>query len=455
MHGTRRCNRNSRCEAANFASQLLLVGILFLSGGMICRAQGNGTLPAAQPTTSTAAKGATPVTADAASNQTPTAMPACAKEFPLESNSDQSACSVVGWRQGQSFCSTTDAKLDSDIVVEIKDLKQCLAEKKLQKNGTSLRLMLDGKSLKNVVEVPDVDENYIKFFFNIDKDSAADSHERENWAEIVTAVRQSQGTGVSLSVTDPDTGYVFPSSLRIVLHLYPSYAMWVVVGMIIVLLVLLVLGAKSNLLRDNPHPGDSTHVTLPVSLGRVQMAWWFYLVVSGYLYIWLITGNSYTPTGSVLALIGISGATGLTSAVVDRSKSADAVNKRSQLAVQQSALQSRISDIAATNPAAGSDLANELAAKKDDLANVNAQLAVTPTPTVSASKGWLTDLFCDGDGVSFHRFQMIIWTIVLGVVFVQAVHRQLAMPDFDPTLLGLMGLSSGTYVGFKFPEKQK
>lgn len=57
--------------------------------------------------------------------------------------------------------------------------------------------------------------------------------------------------------------------------------------------------------------------------------------------------------------------------------------------------------------------------------------------------------------VSFHRFQIIVWTIVLGVVFINAVHHELAMPDFDATLLGLMGLSSGTYIGFKFPEKAK
>ncbi|HET9305525.1 MAG TPA: hypothetical protein VFO46_05810 [Candidatus Sulfotelmatobacter sp.] len=354
-----------------------------------------------------------------------------------------------------SFGTTIYATFDDEIVVEVQDLKQCLAEKKLQKNGTSLRLMIDGKTLKHVVQVPNVDESYVKFFFHMDSHSASDNTERENWAEIVRATRQSQGTGVSLTLTDPDTGDVFPSDLRIVLNFYPLYTKWVLVGMITVLLVMLVLGAKSNLLRDNPNPDSSARGKLPVSLGRVQMAWWFYLVVAGYLYIWLITGNSYTPTGSVLALIGISGATGLTSAVVDRTKSRDAVAKRSDLVVQQSVLQSRIADIEKANPAAGTDLAKELSSKKDDLAKVNAQLGLTPVPTVSSSKGWLTDLFCDGDGVSFHRFQMIVWSIVLGVVFIQAVHRQLAMPDFDPTLLGLMGLSSGTYVGFKFPEKQK
>ena len=29
------------------------------------------------------------------------------------------------------------------------------------------------------------------------------------------------------------------------------------------------------------------------------------------------------------------------------------------------------------------------------------------------------------------------------------------MPEFSTTLLGLMGISSGTYLGFKLPEKKQ
>jgi hypothetical protein len=36
-----------------------------------------------------------------------------------------------------------------------------------------------------------------------------------------------------------------------------------------------------------------------------------------------------------------------------------------------------------------------------------------------------------------------------------AVFSQLAMPDFSATLLGLMGISSGTYIGFKIPDAPK
>ena len=34
------------------------------------------------------------------------------------------------------------------------------------------------------------------------------------------------------------------------------------------------------------------------------------------------------------------------------------------------------------------------------------------------------------------------------------LHTFAHMPDFDSTLLTLMGISGGTYVGLKIPEKQ-
>ena len=48
---------------------------------------------------------------------------------------------------------------------------------------------------------------------------------------------------------------------------------------------------------------------------------------------------------------------------------------------------------------------------------------------------------------------MLIWTLLLGVMCFYSVCNNLAMPEFSGTLLGLMGISAATYVGFKFPEK--
>lgn len=66
----------------------------------------------------------------------------------------------------------------------------------------------------------------------------------------------------------------------------------------------------------------------------------------------------------------------------------------------------------------------------------------------------MTDILTDANGISFHRFQMLAWTIVLVSIFLNGVFRTLTMPPLNPTLLALMGISAGTYLGFKIPEKQ-
>jgi hypothetical protein len=51
-----------------------------------------------------------------------------------------------------------------------------------------------------------------------------------------------------------------------------------------------------------------------------------------------------------------------------------------------------------------------------------------------------------------HRFQLAAFTLVLAGVFVLGVYDDLAMPEFNTTLMGLLGLSAGTYLGLKIPE---
>ena len=100
------------------------------------------------------------------------------------------------------------------------------------------------------------------------------------------------------------------------------------------------------------------------------------------------------------------------------------------------------------------DLHAELQQKQQRLAEVDISLKnVSSLPR--ASENFLLDILRDETGVSFHRFQMAAWTVVLGFVFVISVYRNLAMPDFSATLLGLMGISAGTYIGFKIPDGPK
>ena len=72
-----------------------------------------------------------------------------------------------------------------------------------------------------------------------------------------------------------------------------------------------------------------------------------------------------------------------------------------------------------------------------------------------SSQGLIKDILTDtGVGISFHRFQMFIWTLVLVVFFIVSVWNRLSMPEFSMTLLALMGISNGTYLGFKLPQSQ-
>ena len=70
----------------------------------------------------------------------------------------------------------------------------------------------------------------------------------------------------------------------------------------------------------------------------------------------------------------------------------------------------------------------------------------------SEASNWLLDLLSDENGPTIHRFQMLAWTLVLSVVFINGVLSEYAMPVFSNELLGLMGISSGVYVGFKMKE---
>jgi hypothetical protein len=56
---------------------------------------------------------------------------------------------------------------------------------------------------------------------------------------------------------------------------------------------------------------------------------------------------------------------------------------------------------------------------------------------------------------SFHRFQMLAWTLLLGFVFAIKVSADRAMPEFNAMTLALLGISAGTYLGFKLPAARK
>lgn len=65
--------------------------------------------------------------------------------------------------------------------------------------------------------------------------------------------------------------------------------------------------------------------------------------------------------------------------------------------------------------------------------------------------GFWKDLISENGEASLQRLQIVFWTLLLGVIFLRAVWDTLAMPQYDATLLGLMTISSGTYLSSKLP----
>jgi Flp pilus assembly protein TadB len=148
----------------------------------------------------------------------------------------------------------------------------------------------------------------------------------------------------------------------------------------------------------------------------------------------MVTWNFDTITAGTLGLMGIAAATAMAGATVDTSKNSTMAAEKAQLQIE-----------AASVPPPSAVRAVQIT---DSIAELDKQLR-TPLHTT-----WLDDLLSDANGLSFHRFQMFVWTIVLGMIFVISAYTDLLMPDFSATLLGLMGISAGTYVGFKFPEQK-
>jgi hypothetical protein len=250
---------------------------------------------------------------------------------------------------------------------------------------------------------------------------------------------------------------------------------WTLVSLAVVALtgmILVRLSRKTDLIRDaTPFPAPPGRQR-PYNLGRTQMAFWFFLILTSYVVLWLITGSLETITPSILALMGMSAATALGDALIDANKHETDVARRDSLLAEKKSLQTGLAELdsqmknvdatslaAAVAPSAAAlalsdTLKRERLEKQKRFEEVDTLLkGMDPTHTELASQGFLHDLLSDAHGYSFHRFQIVVWTLVLGIIFVASVYDGLHMPEFNSTLLGLMGISAGAYVSLKFPEK--
>jgi hypothetical protein len=363
-------------------------------------------------------------------------------------------------------------QLGDRIAIKVKNLGDLLKDPNCTLKAA---LFLDGQAVKGLNSFQSTDDRDVLVF-----DLGPTPESAAVWKHVFTnPFDEGWQREIALNVGWQDQG-AFPGKPSIQrINLFPEgWAFFFLVLLLALLAIFAGLAINSGLLRNSPPPPDTVKVTGdqldwtqpppdagPYSLGRTQAAWWLFIILAAYILIGLVTGNFASSINSTaLTLLGIGAATAVGGVVISQSKKEDQQARARTLLRRITDLQelgtmnavalatrtpvvvSRHAELSQTYPEA----ARAAAAGLDAYIRRNAvDYAVA---TNQGSRGFLLDILSDADGVSVHRFQLFAWTIILGVVFVSAVLREVAMPVFSATLLGLMGLSAGTYLGLKIPE---
>lgn len=341
---------------------------------------------------------------------------------------------------------TGKLELYNTITVEVDDLTEYL--KQSGRDGKKFILYLDWRPLKGVNSRLIEGTDKLQFDIKHTPDS------KDEWKALLG--RPKGFTKQVLISIGYENENPIPSDVKYPLVIIKKGWFWFfIVFFIVALCVFGYLAKKTGIIRD-PSPEDAPK--RPYSLGRSQMAFWFFIVSVSYVFIWMVSSDLESLTESALGLIGISTGTALTAAVVGSSKRNDTKSKLQTHEKEKKVLDTELEElkkqIAATTPPP-SDLKVKEAEKKARLDQVNLEIHdLQSTMAPEISQNFFVDILNDADGITLHRFQIFIWTIVLGIIFIASIYNNLAMPQFSGTLLALMGISGGAYIGFKFPEKK-
>lgn len=285
------------------------------------------------------------------------------------------------------------------------------------------RLWIDGISFPNL-KPRFISESEPGILFLIERDTASNSP----WQLMYTNPSYWRFHRlVNVNLGTESTEYTISGKAH-TLNLYTStiWVPWVFYPLFILLMILIIRYGKA-LLKDtslytsngviigytSSQPTDATTGVInindvPYSLSRFQFLVWLMVVFFGILHIWIITDVLTSPTGSILLLIGISSGTFYISKLIDTPSAANA---------------------------------------QTGTATVTAFLA-----DKQQSQGLLYDMLSDGKSISLHRLQLVLFTVFLASYFVMEVIGNLIMPQFDQTMLTLMGISNATYAGMKTTE---
>jgi len=311
----------------------------------------------------------------------------------------------------------TDYKLGDTIRIKVKGKHQINV---VNSKAGGVLLVLDEvvmKSLGSPIAVQDGNGTDLVLAFALTPDQQ-NENSRKDWNQLLG--QQHGGYQMTLPVALAiGNAAALPVAAGDGLQFYITTALWarltMAAGAVLFVLIFWWLKRGSALMD---HPGGQ------YSLGKSQMAFWGLLVLLSFLGVLVNTHLIVFIPQQVLILLGISGATGLGAIVISNGK------KAAEIATLEEKLKSGDPDPKATE----------------------ARLKELHKPTLK-SRSFLHDICDDGNGISFHRLQTVLWTLTLGGIFITSVIHTISMPEFPDSLLTLMGISNSIYLGFKFPEK--
>jgi hypothetical protein len=372
------------------------------------------------------------------------------------------------WAGASTDCEpkTDAAKVEKAVSTDVRDL-------------TRAKLFIDNRAIPDLPVTVELCNDRL-FFDLVYTAKTQNTANRDAWSRILGESHDwSRPVVMTVALDGSNPLLVSKPNFDLVMIPRARFNWWL--GIFLVLLAaFLYLAVKSDLLRGmGPQPGltpdPRQQPRKPFSLGRCQMAWWLFVILAAYLFIGVMTGDYLSMTVQAVALLGVSAATAVGSVAIDQNRRSGAEAQKSALTAEQTTLAAKqatltqeLADTAARlaapgiAPVAANDLVKIQTEKQierdkilsrlnqisQELKRHEAILRVNP-----ATGNFLKDILSDATGVTLHRFQMLVWTVVLGIVFALQVYRNLAMMDFSPELLALQGISGGTYLGFKVPEK--
>lgn len=137
----------------------------------------------------------------------------------------------------------------------------------------------------------------------------------------------------------------------------------------------------------------------PYSLSKVQLGVWTVVISSAYLYLTLFKSgcSEIAMNKTAVVLMGIFAGTAISSRIIDKSSAVSMLSGDQQ----------------------------------------------------QPSRGFFTDILSDHNGVSIHKFQHVLWTLIAIVIYLyrlSEINTGCLLPELGDTLLTLTGISSATYV---------